>query len=60
MSHTLESLPELWKMRIEGENVQAIASIQAHDRVHSHGKVLGDRSDYKNLNIDTLLINNIA
>jgi hypothetical protein len=51
MVYTNEELAELWKVRIEGEIVQAIAGIQSHDRVHSHGKVLGDRSVlYKYLN----------
>lgn len=51
MSYSNEELAELWKVRIEGESVQAIASIQAHDKIHSHGKVLGDRSVlYKYLN----------
>jgi len=52
MAYTKDKpLAELWKVKIEGEKVQAIASVQVHDRIHSHGKVLGDRSVlYKYLN----------
>ncbi len=47
----LKPLPELWRINIEDETITAIAALQPHDRVHSHGKVLGDRSVlYKYLN----------
>lgn len=44
-------LPELWRINLEDEQVIAIASKLPNDRIHSHGKVLGDRSVlYKYLN----------
>jgi len=44
-------LPELWRINIEDEVIVAIGAKQMHDRIHSHGKVLGDRSVlYKYLN----------
>jgi hypothetical protein len=44
-------LPELWKVSLEDETIAAIGSKLPNDRIHSHGKVLGDRSVlYKYLN----------
>lgn len=38
-------------MKIEDETIQAIGTKLPHDRIHTHGKVLGDRSVlYKYLN----------
>lgn len=43
--------PEMWRVVIEDELAQAIGAKHPHDRIHSHGKVLGDRSVlYKYLN----------
>lgn len=51
MLQSNEPLPELWRVKIEDENILAIGSKHPHDRIHSHGKVLGDRSVlYKYLN----------
>ena len=44
-------MPELWRINIEDETISAVAALASHDRIHSHGKVLGDRSVlYKYLN----------
>ena len=44
-------MPELWRINIEDETIVAIGSKLPNDHVHSHGKVLGDRSVlYKYLN----------
>jgi len=46
-----QPLPELWRINIEDETIVAIGSKLPNDHVHSHGKVLGDRSVlYKYLN----------
>ena len=43
--------PELWRVVIEDEIAQVIGAKHPNDRIHSHGKVLGDRSVlYKYLN----------
>lgn len=51
MNTVNQELPEMWRINIEDETIAAIGSLQFHDKVHSHGKVLGDRSVlYKYLN----------
>lgn len=42
---------EIWRLNFEDEKIISIASKLHNDRIHSHGKVLGDRSVlYKYLN----------
>lgn len=51
MSSGNEASPELWRVIIEDEMAEAIGAKHPNDRIHSHGKVLGDRSVlYKYLN----------
>lgn len=51
MSYTDKALPEIWRINIEDESIIAIGAKLPNDRIHSHGKVLGDRSVlYKYLN----------
>jgi hypothetical protein len=51
MSYSNEPLSELWRINIEDEVIQSIGSLRSNDRIHSIGKVVGDRSVlYKYLN----------
>ena len=51
MKHTDKPLPELWRINLEDEKVIALGAKLQNDHIHSHGKVLGDRSVlYKYLN----------
>ncbi|CAF0712899.1 unnamed protein product [Brachionus calyciflorus] len=51
LSYSNEPLPEVWRLNFEDEKISAIASKLSNDRIHSHGKILGDRSVlYKYLN----------
>lgn len=44
-------LQEVWRLNLEDEKIIALGAKHPNDRVHSHGKVLGDRSVlYKYLN----------
>ncbi len=44
-------LPEVWRLNLEDEQIVSIAAKLPNDRIHSQGKVLGDRSVlYKYLN----------
>lgn len=44
-------LPEVWRISFEDESIVAVAAKLPSDRIHSQGKVLGDRSVlYKYLN----------
>jgi ER membrane protein complex subunit 1 len=46
-----EELPEIWRINFEDEKIITIGTKAHNDRIHSHGKVLGDRSVlYKYLN----------
>ena len=48
---TVWSSHEVWRMNFDDEQVVAIGAKLPNDRIHSHGKVLGDRSVlYKYLN----------
>ena len=51
MKYTNKPLPELWRINLEDESIVAIGAKLPGDHIHSHGKVLGDRSVlYKYLN----------
>lgn len=51
MTYDKKPSTELWRIDIKDETVQTIGVKNTHDRIHSHGKVLGDRSIlYKYLN----------
>ncbi len=44
-------MSEVWRVNLDDEEIVSIASKLPNDRIHSHGKVLGDRSVlYKYLN----------
>jgi hypothetical protein len=50
-SNSNAALPEVWRVSLEDEQIVAIAAKLPNDRIHSQGKVLGDRSVlYKYLN----------
>ena len=51
VKHLNKPLPEVWRLSLEDEAIIAIGSKLHNDHIHSHGKVLGDRSVlYKYLN----------
>jgi hypothetical protein len=55
VGHAMKSLnkplPEVWRLNLEDEQIVSIAAKLPNDRIHSQGKVLGDRSVlYKYLN----------
>ena len=51
LTFLLKPLSEVWRVSLEDERIVAIAAKLPNDRIHSHGKVLGDRSVlYKYLN----------
>jgi len=51
MKNVNKPLPELWRINLEDEKIVALGTKLPNDHIHSHGKVLGDRSVlYKYLN----------
>ena len=51
MKYVNKPLPELWRINLEDEKIVALGTKLPNDHIHSHGKVLGDRSVlYKYLN----------
>jgi hypothetical protein len=57
MRSTSEPLPEVWRINLENELVIALGAKLPQDHIHSHGKVLGDRSVlYKYLNPNMIAV----